>query len=263
MRDTLAIQADSVVTDSVAADSLALIGSHTGYVLQRPARREPKARTTYYGAESWVMVGLVVLIVAVSLRVRSNRKYLAALLADITDVRERQNLFDDTVRESFLLILLNVLWSCCAGVMLYGGISIYTELAAGLDKGLGMGVCAGVTACYTAVMSLAYWVVGNVFSNKTHTSLWIKGFLAEQGLSVGLLLPLALLVISYPAWTPILVIIALNVFGMGKIVFIWKGFRIFFTEMRSWLLFLYYLCSLEIVPLILTSLTAMGLCSIL
>ena len=37
-----------------------------------------------------------------------------------------------------------------------------------------------------------------------------------------------------------------------KFVFIIKGFRIFFTESSLWVVFLYYLCSLEIVPMVIT-----------
>ncbi|MDE6338919.1 MAG: DUF4271 domain-containing protein [Muribaculaceae bacterium] len=51
-----------------------------------------------------------------------------------------------------------------------------------------------------------------------------------------------------------------GIIGIGKIVFIYKGFRIFFQQLRSWLLFLCYLCSLEIVPLILAYLLAYQIC---
>lgn len=268
------IGADSSnIADSIAVDSIDYLAKHTGYVLERPRGIEVEKREKYFGTESWVIAGLLILLVAVCLRVQANRKYLVALLTDITDVRERHNVFDDTVRESFLLVMLNVLWSCCAGILLYGGISEYSgiHLPGGGESilqgvaggGLYMAVCGGVALVYTAIMTFAYWIVGNVFSDRAHTAVWIKGFLAEQGLSVILLLPLSLLMLSYPEWTPTIEIIAIIVFIIGKIVFIWKGFRIFFIQMRSWLIFLYYLCSLEIVPLVLTIILAMELCSIL
>ncbi|MDE5870106.1 MAG: DUF4271 domain-containing protein, partial [Muribaculaceae bacterium] len=64
-------------------------------------------------------------------------------------------------------------------------------------------------------------------------------------------------------WTVGLLEIAAGVFILGKIMFIYKGFRIFFNQISSWMLFLYYLCSVEIVPLILTYFATLQLCSIL
>ena len=77
-----------------------------------------------------------------------------------------------------------------------------------------------------------------------------------------MLFPLSLVALNYPKWDVPVLLIAAGVFVIGKIVFLYKGFRIFFTQISSWLLFLYYLCSLEIVPLILTYLGAVTLCTV-
>jgi len=109
-------------------------------------------------------------------------------------------------------------------------------------------------------MLMAYWMVGNVFSDSKKTRLWVKGAAASTALETFLLFPVSLLMLIYPGWCGILLWIAAGVFIMGKIVFLYKGFRIFFAEISSWMLFLYYLCSLEIVPLILTFICAMLAC---
>lgn len=250
------------------ADSLNVIGARSGYVLQMPPRAESSPRNSAYGAQSWMMAAIIVLFVAVCLRVKSNAKYLRTLLRDLTEVRERGNAFDDTVRETSLLVMLSLLWSACTGVILYylllfieGSDPAYSFGISALHtkKALSMAVCSGVCLIYTIFMTVAYYIVGNVFSDRRHTTAWIKGYLSEQGLTTIAFIPLSLLAVCRPDLTPVLLIISGIVFLLGKIIFIIKGFRIFFTQISSWVLFLYYLCSLEIVPLVMMILLSIGI----
>ena len=184
-------------------------------------------------------------------------------------MRERQNAFDDTVRETSFMLIMNLLWIAGAGIIVYKFLSYLT--LPGLLPGsplphlpstslTGMGICMGVMFAYTALMTLAYWTVGNVFSDRRHTVSWVKGFLASQALAAIAFLPVAFLLISEPAWTDGLLIASGVIYLLVKLLFIYKGFRIFFVQISSWLLFLYYLCSLELVPIILTILGALTLC---
>lgn len=271
-----AVPPDSVAMDSVVADSVA--APRYGIVIEVPAERQtaPAATRSEGSADrSWILTGLLLLFVAVCLRMRSNSRYLKAMVTDLTDVRERHNAFDDTVKETSMLVMLNLLWCLCAGVM------IYTLLCYAFAPGmappqwsLGLqalqnhqlsctGICAGVGTLYTLGLLLAYTTVGNVFSDSLHAGMWVKGFLASQGLSAVILLPLAVMAVCLPEWWPQLLIAAAVTFAAGKIIFICKGFRIFFNQTSSWILFLYYLCSLEIVPLIIVFVTATELCSLL
>lgn len=127
---------------------------------------------------------------------------------------------------------------------------------------MGIAICSGVAAVYLLAMTIAYWVIGNVFAERRQTQMWVKGAAAAYGLETLVLFPVALLTLTYLAWNRTLLIIAAAVFVFGKIVFLYKGFRIFFTQISSWLLFLYYLCSLEIVPLILVYFGTVVLCII-
>lgn len=260
--------------DSLAqADSLAWRGEHTAMVLEAPAGVEAGERTPQQSGQSWVLMVLLALFVCVCVRIKSNAGYLKALLSSLTDVRERHNAFDDTVRETSLLVMLNALWSCCAGVALYHTLLYVVQgqpewnsfglPALTQSPTLCTAVCMGVAALYTVGMTVAYYTVGCVFTDALHARMWVKGFVAEQALSAAVLLPTALALEGYPEYSCPLLIIAGITFVCGKIVFIWKGFRIFFTQISSWVLFLYYLCSLEVVPLILTFLLAMQLCALL
>lgn len=275
----LSLPVDSVATDSLAADSIAsarfgliLTPRDTAAYSLHPAPSSLHPTLSSFPAESWVMLGMFILFAIVCLRIRSNRKYLRVLWRDLTEVRERHNAFDDTVKETSLLVLLNIFWCACAGVLLYYGLRIavpdipeFSFAIPALHQAPGKAImlCIGMATAYNAFMTTAYSLIGRIFSDALHASMWVKGFSAQQGLSTFFLFPLALLALCYPDNCQFILIIALFPFIIGKFIFICKGFRIFFSNLTSILLFLYYLCSLEIVPLILTFVLSVALCSIL
>lgn len=253
MADTLSAKmpvTDTLMTDN---DSVPAVMAMTFSSQQGKTFPEIVARTPDY--TSWIIGGLLLLFVIVCLRVKSSAKYIKVLVRDLTDVRERHNAFDETVRETSLLVILNLFWSCCIGVLMYTFLE-HNHYIQGNTPMLSIMVCEGIAGGYTLVMTGVYWLVGNVFSDSLHAKMWVKGFAAEQGLSAMLMFPLALCAMCYTQYSEQILTIALITFVIGKIIFICKGFRIFFTQIASWVLFLYYLCSLEIVPLILTFLAA-------
>ena len=262
---------DTVPSD-VQADSIA---SHRRFALivEADRREQVSERSGDDGSTSWILLGLFAMLAVICYRYRKNTRYFTAMLHDLTDVRVRNNVFDDTVRETSFLILLNVMWSLCAGVLLYslmtihgltlpGGIPL-PYLSYGGSQAVPMAVCMAIALAYSGFMTIAYSIVGNVFSDTVHTRMWVKGFASAQGLDVIALLPLSLLAVTMPTWRAELLAIAAGSYLLTKIIFIYKGFRIFFTQTSSWVLFLYYLCSLEIVPVIRIYLASLELCSLL
>ncbi|MDE6272500.1 MAG: DUF4271 domain-containing protein [Muribaculaceae bacterium] len=254
----LSSQADSLAGDSALSDT---IRHDTQYVLViEPAKRETMPLRKAAGendGKSWILGGLLILFVIIAIRFRNNSKYLATLLKSAIEVRERGNVFDDTVKESSFMAVLNVLWCLCAGILLYIGVGGRPG-SAGAPAGMGFGVLLAMA--YELFMIFSYWMVGNVFSDRLHARMWLRGFLAATGLTTLILFPTALIALCYPTFAFTAFQIGLGAFILGKTVFIWKGFRIFFTQIGAWVLFLYYLCSLEIVPLILLYLAAMRIC---
>ena len=263
---------DSVPADTVAADSLAARPVTFGILLKGPEVPEVAPNPDAGFGMSYILGSLAILFFVIGLRFRNNVKYVTTMLRNMVEVRMRSNVFDETVRETSFLLLLNLLWSCSAGIILWSLLG-YTLPATPADtmylpslhthQAVTMAICMGVGVLYTCLMALAYITVGTVFSDALHARLWLKGFAAGQGLLSFIYFPLSLLLLFYPQCTEMLLWVALATFLMTKIVFIWKGFRIFFTQISSWVLFLYYLCSLEIVPLILTYLAAWWLCSLI
>ena len=258
------VTADTLATDSLTADSLDMHGMelHYGIVLEpkEAAPTQPAVGETNTGI-SWILTLLILLFVAVCLRYRKNTRYFSILLAEVTEMRERHNAFNDTLRETSFVWLLNVLWCGSAGILLYSIISppqggmLFNEIKIG-----NLGICIGMAAAYTLFMAIAYIVVGNLFSDTFKASSWVKSYLSTQGLEGIIMFPIALIALCVPALVSTMIVLGIIVFLLAKILFIYKGFCIFFTEMTTWVLFLYYLCSLEIVPIVLTYVAVVGLC---
>ena len=206
--DTTTTQALAMPADTVAADTVV---THKAIMLTYPhPNRPPEPAPQTFGFSAVVLL-LILVFTAVCLRFRNNVKYVKAIIDDLVEVRLRHNIFDDTVRETSFLVMLNALWSLSAGIIVYAAIPV------------------------------------------------LSPFWREAGFTLGW--DLSLLCLCYPEYGAQLLWVALGSFAIAKIIFIWKGFRIFFTQISSWVLFLYYLCSLEIVPLVITFVAALQICA--
>ncbi len=214
-------------------------------------------------ATSWIYVILFSVFFLTCIRVRGNFKFLGAFFRDLVVVRERENLFDATMKETSFIFLVLLLSGCSLGVLLSYAVPLFGSDALihpeipshGVivsGKLLSTVVCMAIACAYIGAMWVCYTVVGKVFSDNLHTWLWVRGFTAGTGLGAAAFFPLALLSLTYPAYTVQIVIAAFIMLILVKFIFIVKGFRIFFTESSLWVVFLYYLCSLEIVPLVIT-----------
>lgn len=239
-------------------DSIAAGQEKAGLVFDNPVVTELAPPVPSDGM-SWIYVGLAVIFCLVGLCMHNSPRYWKAVAADLTATRERGNVFDETVRETTFLVLLNLMWVASAGVLLWTAVRWQNPGLAD-NSTAGIGICIGMSLLYNGAMLLAYWVSGGVFTDGCQASMWVRGAAAAAALEAVPLFPLALLALVRPEWTPILLIVAAGVLILGKIMFLFKGIRIFFNHSSSWLLFLYYLCSLEIVPLILTYVLTLQIC---
>lgn len=68
-------------------------------------------------------------------------------------------------------------------------------------------------------------------------------------LALALLLP-ALALLFNPGLTVIMLWISGSFYVIGRMIFIFKGFRIFYTNIFSLIYFISYLCTLEIAPIV-------------
>ena len=95
------------------------------------------------------------------------------------------------------------------------------------------------------------------------TELWVGGFLASQATLGLLLFPIVVITLVFPSTIKLMLSLALALYILARIVFIWKGFRIFFNNLSSSIYFILYLCAVEIVPPLLALAGTVYVCSIL
>lgn len=254
---SLAAEADTLAGETLK-EGIVLTDPGAQYLCAPQSQEGPSASDT---AMSWVFTGLTLLFCICALKFRGNMRYFRAMISDLTDTRTRHNAFDDTVRETSLLVILNVAWVVSAGILLWQALCLYGSgfPTAGVTA-WGICICTGVSAAYLAFMTCACWMTGKIFGGGTQARLWLKGASSANALETFLMFPIALLSIVRPEWGEPCLVAAAVVFIIGKIVFFYKGYRIFFNQMASWLLFLYYLCGLEIVPLVLAWSAACAAC---
>lgn len=253
---TLKVAADTAATDSLGADTDTAASDTMAAIVVTPASRPDspvQLRHDNTTGASWLILGLLAVICVICVRFKNNIKYLRRLFHDLTDTRARGNVFDDTSSETSFIITLNTLCAFATGLMLYIAMTTFGLMPRQSDafNAQAWG-CIAAAGTYCAAMPLLYTIIGNVFSDQLHTRLWRRGFLASQALAGLILLAPALMAVFYPAAAPALVYVAIIIYGSLKIIFISKTFRIFFSQISAYFLFLYYLCTVEIIPILLS-----------
>lgn len=212
-----------------------------------------------------VVMGLMMLVaMAVVLSYRTGYKYLENFVRNMFSTRRRENLFDDhTVNETKILTALIGLSCVMQGFALMVGMSLAVpSLASGIlrSPALSLGLGAAVVLAYYLLQLLVYHVLGYVFTDSISTRLWIDGFKATQSLLGLLLLPVIGVMLLKPELSTPMLLVAAGLYICARLVFICKGFRIFYGNLSSIVYFILYLCSLEIVPLAMLGAGTIYLC---
>ena len=257
------LPADSLAAGSPAADSAATDSAETLYGIVM----EPVASTTHQGiprgmppaATSWMLAGIVLLFCLVCFRFRNNLRYLRTLFTEMGRARERGNMFDDTARETFFMFLLNILFCACGGILLYYSVMEPKDGSLSFE-GSKLALCCAVAAGWEIFMAAAYIILGTAFLSPPATKSLLMRFSANQGLlGLALLIP-SMLLIFYPAWTAALIAVSTTLFIVARLIFIRNCSQIFFQKNSSRLVFLCYICSLEIIPVIISYNAARIIC---
>lgn len=185
-------------------------------------------------------------LVLAALNAGSMRRALKAYRAELWSVRHRPNVFDDEqsvpVHIAAVLALVFVVFG---GVVLYNlhGVPSPATFA-------GATASMGLLGAYYIFQRCAYWLVGYTFTTVDGMRRWLGGFAATQAYAGLALIAPALLLMFQPQWQSTLVAISLSIYFAARILFIAKGFRIFYQNFWSLLYFILYLCTLEILPML-------------
>ena len=243
-----------------AAGDSALGSIDTLAVIEIPAGGEalPFTRSPLHDTPSMAL--LIAGLLAVALCYHTGYKYIENFFHYMFSTRRRENMFEDhTVNETSIQAALIANTCIAEGFLIYFAVQhLVPSLAQTLQASVFPHILAycGIAAGFYIVQWLVYKVLGYTFSDKVGAKLWLDGFKASQSLLGLLLLPVLFLVMLYPGSGKLLLSVGGALYLVARLIFIYKGFRIFFSNLTSILYFLLYLCAVEIVPLvILTSVT--------
>ncbi len=213
----------------------------------------PEPRAVRPGNYSGFLLSLTVLFVVMALNFRYLKRLLGVYKDELLNVRHgRDNVFDDRPAGDFRVLVLLILLSVVGeGILLASGVGSIVGMDGGSATVGNVVRLVALSGVYYLFELTAYQTVGYTFATGDGRREWIRGFNASQALlGVGLSLP-AIAVTFYPSMSAVMSLWGLVVYMVVRILFIIKGFRIFYDKMTSFLYFILYLCTLEIIPVIL------------
>lgn len=250
---------DSIASHLPVADTVTCVAADSVAAVATVAERDPDAwldgiegasRQTGIGRDSGILTILVLLFVFLALNVRNSRHMFSHFFDELGSFKDRNNAFDEhTSNETRLTLLLIGQFIVCAGILLYVTATVESRPD---DIGIFTGVArtSGLMAAYYIFQLAAYNTVGYIFTSSERRAAWIAGFNASQSiLGLALIIPV-LLAVFYPSADKAVIVIAATLYFIARLLFIVKGFRIFFINFSSLLYFILYLCALEIIPVL-------------
>ena len=251
-----------------AAPADTMLGSiDTLAVMEVPPAGEalPFARSPLHDTPSMAL--LITGLIAVALCYHTGYKYIENFFHYMFSTRRRENLFEDhTVNETSILAALIANTCIVEGFLVYLAVQLLRpDLAPSLQNNVfqHIGAFCLMMVGFYVIQWLVYKVLGYTFSDKEGTKLWLDGFKASQSLLGLLLLPVLILLMVFTANGKMLLGIASLLYLVARLIFIYKGFRIFYSKLSSYLYFILYLCAVEIVPLVILTGVTIWICDIL
>ncbi len=238
---------------------LQTIPTDTTSVIQTPAAPpepwqnglEPRPRFIHPAANSGFLLTLAVVLIIGAFNIRNLSHVVVTSAKELVKVRiGRDNVFDElSAGDARLRIFLLLLSIASGGLFLATGAFLLNGLGAALTVSAVVKYIA-LFAIYCTGMYVAYQTVGYTFAPGDGRREWVRGYTASLILSGVILGIPAVVAVFYPAVAPALAIGALAVFITAKLLFIIKGFRIFYDKIIDLVYFILYLCTLEIIPLL-------------
>ena len=212
---------------------------------------EGTPRPVGYGENSWLSSIIVAMLVIIALNINHCRQLFKNFRHNLLGIRQRANAFDNKTTNELRTLFIIILLLCMSeGILLFSW-----GTSSGLVK---EGVGALPMTMLLAAVSMGYYlwqltlykVIGYAFADREATRHWISGFNSSQVLLSMLLIVPALMALFYSGMTKTMLVLSVLCYILARILFICKGFRIFFTNFGSLLYFILYLCAVEIIPIL-------------
>lgn len=253
--DDVAIPADN---EGFAADSLNMLLTDSvpvaESIVEEPVTYitwenglEPIPRQINTGNDQGFVTVIVLIMLGLSFSVTHIRRIWGSLIKQLWTTRPRQDFNHITMAERRTVGMLIVVTVFLIGLITTAAIASRTADVFEFTFTNTLTVSCYVGA-YFLFQYIVYLSVGYAFTSSEGCRLWVEGFTAAMSMLGFMLLVPALLVVFYPALSPVAIPLSAALYIIARIMFIYKGFRIFYTNFGSIVYFILYLCTLEIVP---------------
>ena len=246
------LTADSLYIDSLAQHINTTQIDSTTIAVPPPymSGNEPTSRNNHPGHDSGIMILLSVTFMLVAFNFNSYRRMLPTYAQNLWNVRRRANAFDEHTTNERSLIAILIFQLC-----VYGGLLMSTQISNIIPIAPEKTLTAtysmiGLCGIYYIFQLVSYSLIGYTFADNISSTQWLKGFKASQIFLGFLLIGPTVISIFYPTSSQAMLVIAISLYVIARLLFIFKGFRIFYNKIHSLFYFILYLCTLEIIPVI-------------
>lgn len=217
-----------------------------------------ECRPVSAGTDTGILATVVMSLVLVGFNMRHVRRLFRPIAKDLLTVRRRDNAFDDhTVKETRTIVILLLQLCVFEGILLF--LWLGDTRPAGDSVFVQVGKLTLLAMTFYLFELLACQTIGYVFTDHVNAKQWRRGLNASSVmLGMALAVP-TLLSLFYPSTTLCMLWLAGGMYAVSRLIYVAKGFRIFYNKFPSLLYFILYLCTLEIIPLIAIYISAMGI----
>lgn len=213
---------------------------------------EPMERAGLPGYDSGVLCLLIGMFLLLAANFRHYSTFFKSFLSDLLSVRRREKTFGvRNFSETGVQISIVLIACLCEGIIINSAFPERSALGPVSGEFVIIGALTLIAMLYYLWQLAAYGTVGAIFTDRVSARMWMKGFNASQSLLCMLIVVPALFVLFNPDASEAVIIIGAVAYVFARSVFICKGFRLFYDNFGSLLYFILYLCTLEIVPLVL------------
>ncbi|MCH5328658.1 MAG: DUF4271 domain-containing protein [Coprobacter sp.] len=204
------------------------------------------------GTSDGITLTLIVLFILVALSLRSGIRLVSQMLADLFRPRKNDaSLTSLTLSETRLRFFMQLLTWILEGIVLAFLIQGVQPRTDGAPAFTGIGAAIGCAAAYYLLQVAVYKLLGSIFSNPVDTARWLSGYISIHSLLGIFLFPVTFIMIYVPSLSQGALGIAVTLYILSRILFIYKSIKIFLRDIYGILYFILYLCALEVIPLIL------------
>lgn len=212
-------------------------------------------RAVTAGTDPQVMGIIVGVLVLLALNMRHIRRLFHALPQDLWSLRRRANVFDEhtanETRSNFLLIAQLCVFSAVMFLLWlapHGNTASFGFIGHGASLSSVIGWLTAATGSYYLFQLAAVGMIGYAFADPLRNSQWRRGLNASSVLLAQLITIPMLVALFYPAATASMLTVCAVCYVATRLVFVAKGFRIFYRGPLSLVYFVLYVGAFEILP---------------